>query len=142
MKTNVKLSLILMLINLFSFAQVVWELGGNANGGANGLLTNSNYFGSTQNTSVLLGTNSFTRMIIDNGFGGVNAGRIAIGNNLPAGFAPQSRLHIHQNTGNPIIPNNTYIRFTNTQTGSGSNNGFAIGNSSAAGGPFGDVNTI
>lgn len=82
-------------------------------------------------------TNTQTRMFIDGG-SGINGGRIAIGNNLPVGFVPQSRIHIHQ-VGNPIPLNSTYVRFTNGLTGLTATDGFAIGNSSSAFGPQGDV---
>ena len=123
------------LVTQYGFSQD-WRLGGNTDFGpppASGLVSNSNYFGSLQNTPIRIGTNSFNRMIIDNGPGignaGLTGGRITIGNNLPNNFAPQSRLHIHQTGGAGI--NSTYIRFTNNFTGSGPNNGFAIGNTNS-----------
>jgi len=86
------------------------------------------------NNQLRINTNGFNRMLINNGGNTVNDGQIAIGNNLAAGFVPQSRVHIHQDNTNPLAGNNTYIRFTNNVTGSGQNNGFAIGNSSGVGG--------
>lgn len=94
------------------------------------------------NNQLRINTNGFNRMIINNGGNTINDGQIAIGNNLAAGFVPQSRVHIHQDNTNPLAGNNTYIRFTNNVTGSGPNNGFAIGNSSGVGGPFGDVQLL
>lgn len=79
-----------------------------------------------QNGRMLFSTNGVNRMIIDNG-GGVNSGRIAMGNNLPAGFLPQARLHLHQTSGF-FQPNQTYIRFTNNFSGNTNTDGFAIGN--------------
>jgi hypothetical protein len=85
------------------------------------------------NQPIMFATNSFTRMMISGGPGtgnpGMNGGRIGIGNNLPAGFVPQSRIHIHQTGLNNAVTNNTYIRFTNSFTGAGPTSGFAIGNS-------------
>ncbi len=92
------------------------------------------------NQQITFSTNGFNRMFLDNGGAGQAGGRLALGNNLPAGFAPQSRLHIHQ-TG--VANNNTYIRFTNSLTGPGPTNGFAIGNTSNLSGPAnGDVNLL
>ena len=79
------------------------------------------------NFPILFETNGINRMILDNGGGGQAGGRLALGNNLPAGFAPQSRMHIHQ-VG--VNNNATYIRFTNSLTGALNTDGFAIGNSS------------
>ncbi len=60
-------------------------------------------------------------MIIDNGGFGNAGGRIAMGNDLPHNFAPQSRLHLHQTTGN------VFLRFTNNLTGAGALDGFVVG---------------
>ena len=62
------------------------------------------------------------RMIITDGGFGPLTGRIAMGNNLPDGFAPVDRLHLNQNTGT------TAIRFTNGGFGFTANNGLQIGN--------------
>lgn len=52
------------------------------------------------NQQMTFSTNGFMRMFIDGGNGlgnpGLGGGRIAIGNNLPTGFIPQSRVHIYQ----------------------------------------------
>jgi hypothetical protein len=90
------------------------------------------------NQRINFSTSGGIRMLIDAG-GGLNGGRLAIGNNLPALFAPQSRVHIHQ-TGNTSPLNQTYVRFTNNQTGPTATDGFAIGNNSSSSGPIlGDV---
>lgn len=98
------------------------------------------------NQQMQFSTNGFRRLIIDggpgNGNAGMNGGRIGIGNNLPANFIPQSRIHIHQIGLNNAVANNTYIRFTNSFTGPGANAGFAIGNSNGAFGPLGDVQML
>lgn len=106
---------------------------------ANNIGLAGKFIGYSNNFVLPFQTNGFNRMLIDNGPGGINAGRISIGNNLPIGFAPQSRIHIHQTGG--IGLNNTYIRFTNNLTGAGPTNGFAIGNSSSIFN-FGDVNLL
>src|SRR5574343_907017 len=72
-------------------------------------------------------TSGFNRLIIDNGNQTQTGGRIAIGNNLPNNFAPQSRVHIHQTGGGGL--NNTFIRFTTNVTNNTASDGFAIGNS-------------
>lgn len=83
------------------------------------------------NQQMLFSTNSFTRMIIDNGGGLQAGGRIAIGNNLPAGFNPSARLHIHQITA-ATTSNTPFVKFTTNVTGSLVTDGFSIGNSSQA----------
>lgn len=74
------------------------------------------------NQRINFSTNGFNRMFIDNGAVGITAGRIAMGNNLPANFAPQARLHLHHTGGG-----NTNLLFTNIVTGSTLNSGFEIG---------------
>jgi hypothetical protein len=59
-----------------------------------------------QNANMLFSTNNFSRALF-NGGTGVNSGRFALGNNLPATFAPLDRLHLHQDA-----LSNVYIRFT------------------------------
>jgi len=66
------------------------------------------------------------RMIIMNGGFGNFGGFIAMGNNLPNGFIPQSRLHLHQSTLFPIL-SGPYMRFTNVLTGATAADGFLIG---------------
>lgn len=146
MKKKIKICVALIVLSMNAQSQANWKLGGNPNFGIDGLVSVSNVFGSTQNTSLLFQTNSFTRFMIANGPGtgnaGMNGGRIGIGNNLPANFIPQSRIHIHQIGLNTPVANNTYIRFTNSFTGAGANSGFAIGNSNGAFGPLGDVQML
>ena len=97
-----------------------WRRGGNliapfGQGGSN------NIFGTMWNSPIYTYTNGINRMTIF-GFGtGNNAGRVAMGNNLPANFIARSRLHLHQNFGN----NN--IRFTNNTTNALASDGFQIG---------------
>ncbi|MBV6461599.1 MAG: hypothetical protein HJHJAOHD_01729 [Flavobacteriales bacterium] len=64
-------------------------------------------------------TNSFRRMRITDGGTGNAAGRIAMGNNLPVGFTPLSRLHLHQTAAVNAI------RFTTDNMAGG--NGFEVG---------------
>ncbi|MBK7312249.1 MAG: tail fiber domain-containing protein [Sphingobacteriaceae bacterium] len=89
------------------------------------------------NQPILFATTNFTRMIINNGPGNQNSGRIGMGNDL-TGFVPIDRLHLHQ-----IDPNNinNYLRFTNPFTGPSNTDGFRIGNSSVnnPNGPQGDA---
>jgi hypothetical protein len=105
--------------------------------------TNDVSLNAVQNGKLFLTTNSFNRFLIDGGAGagnaGLNGGKIGIGNNLPANFVPQARVHIHQTGGNIFLNNDTYIRFTNNFTTPAANRGFAIGNSSGILGPNGDV---
>jgi hypothetical protein len=54
--------------------------------------------------------------------GGINAGRIAFGNNLPSGFVPQDRLHSHVSA----IGIN-FFRFSTPGTGSAGTDGYRIG---------------
>ena len=61
------------------------------------------------------------RMIIVDGAFGPVGGRIAMGNNLPDGFAPVDRLHLHQ-TGAAV-----FLRITNALSGPFANDGFNIG---------------
>ena len=56
-----------------------------------------------------------------NGLNGNNDGRIAIGNDLPIGFTPTGRLHLHQTGGN------NFLRFTNNFTGTGGGDGLFLG---------------
>lgn len=68
------------------------------------------------------------RMIITDGGFGFADGRIAMGNNLINGFAPQDRLHLNQTAGT------TAIRFTNGVTGSTATDGFQVGIAALGGG--------
>jgi len=54
--------------------------------------------GSNSNDPIGFETNGVQRMILDNGGGGQAGGRLALGNNLPAGFAPVARLLINIKT--------------------------------------------
>jgi hypothetical protein len=102
----------LFLTSCSLFAQ--WGLNGNAIGP-------TNWLGSLNNQPLLVRTNSIERFKVMSGGTGVLDGRVAMGNNLTAGFIPQARLHLHQTT------DTSHIKFTNTLTGSGVNNGFNVG---------------
>jgi hypothetical protein len=109
----------------------------NLNNPAN---TNDISLNVVQNGRMLVSTNGFNRMIIDNG-SGLNSGRIAIGNALAPGFVPQARLHLHQLS--TLFQNNqTYIRFTNNFSGNTNNDGFAIGNNFFLFGPQNNVELL
>lgn len=71
---------------------------------------------------------SGNRMIITNGAFGANDGRIAMGNSLANGFAPQDRLHLHQTAGL------TATRYTNGVTGATATDGFQVGIAALGGG--------
>jgi len=114
-----------LLIGSFIYAQqdptgspgggAFWRRGGNTPAGTN------NIFGTMWNSPIYTYTNGINRMTIF-GFGTGNAaGRVAMGNNLPANFIARSRLHLHQNSGN------TNIRFTNNTIGSLATDGFQVG---------------
>ncbi|MCB9188852.1 MAG: hypothetical protein H6599_06175 [Flavobacteriales bacterium] len=124
MKTRKLLGLVaLTTLTSATYAQD-WKLGGNTNFGPpaiSGLVSNSNYLGSLQNTPIVFGTNGTQRVLIDNGGVGVNTGRVVFGNDLPNNFTPQARLHLHQ-TGGVVA-----TRFTNDNTGFTANDGLAIG---------------
>jgi hypothetical protein len=64
-------------------------------------------------------------MIMRQGGIGIAGGRIAIGNNLPAGFTPRARLHLHQSAGL------NHVQFTSNTTFNGTNpqvvSGFHVG---------------
>jgi len=63
------------------------------------------------NNPLMFTTNGIERMLINNGGIGVADGRVALGNNLPFGFIPANRLHLHQDSGT------NGIQFTNNFTG-------------------------
>jgi len=74
-----------------------WYAGGNN-------LNGPNVFGflAGQNSQIWYQTNGFNRMMMNNGANANTDGRIVMGNNIPAGFAPQARLHLLQfGTGAP-----------------------------------------
>src|SRR5574343_82677 len=106
-------------------AQTFWQKGGNAQTPPNAPSTLGT--DASWNAPLQLITNGTQRMIIDGGNQTQPGGRIAIGNNLPNNFAPQSRVHIHQTGGGGL--NNTFIRFTTNVTNNTASDGFAIGNS-------------
>ncbi|MGV3630418.1 MAG: tail fiber domain-containing protein [Bacteroidota bacterium] len=64
---------------------------------------------------------AISRMIIRDGTDDQFSGRIGMGNDLPATFAPQDRLHIHESFDHFLG-----IRITNSNTGSGAADGAAI----------------
>ena len=82
---------------VFSMAAGNWETGGNDAFNPNPVNTGNNYLGTSAGTNIPLriGTNGTTRLLVNNGTNANNAGRIAMGNNLPVGFQPQDRLHLH-----------------------------------------------
>ncbi|HYG50061.1 MAG TPA: tail fiber domain-containing protein, partial [Flavobacteriales bacterium] len=98
-----------------------WYRGGNLLGGAAGA-NNIFGFGPGNNSQIWHQTNGFNRLMMMNGLTGNNDGRIAIGNNLPAGFTPFARLHMHQTGGN------VFTRYTTVTTGfATANEGFVTG---------------
>lgn len=70
-----------------------WHRGGNNLGGPAG---GNNIFGTRWNSGIYTITNTNCRMVMTGGAGGVDFGRIAIGNNLSGNFAPVNRFHLHQ----------------------------------------------
>lgn len=66
-------------------------------------------------------TTGIYRMMINDGATAVTDGYIAMGNDLPATFVPQARLHLHQSSG---VVNQ---KFSTPTTGFGANSGFDIG---------------
>lgn len=72
------------------------------------------------NQPIGIGTNNFFRMAVTNGPGTINGGRIGFGNNIPATFVPQDRLHSYVN-----IAGDNMFRFSNT--GFAPNQGFRLG---------------
>ncbi|HWY12715.1 MAG TPA: hypothetical protein VN026_15385 [Bacteroidia bacterium] len=123
------------LISLVGFSQPAglghWKLGGNSGFPPpdDVSIPGNNFFGTQTgfNIPINFETNGFNRMIINNGGNGINDGRIAMGENLPTGFVPQARLHLHQ--GFNLGLNDPHIRFTNVGTGASNTDGFTIGNS-------------
>lgn len=103
---------------------------------ANNIGLAGKFLGYSNNFVLPFQTNGFTRMILDNGGAGQAFGRLSLGNSLPTGFVPQDRLHLHQIG---LFAINNYIRFTNNFTTAGPNDGFAVGNTSSIGGPFGEA---
>lgn len=70
-----------------------WHRGGNIAGGSAGI---NNIFGTRWDSPIYTITNTNARMVMAGGTGGVNFGRIAIGNNLSGNFSPVNRFHLHQ----------------------------------------------
>lgn len=71
-------------------------------------------------------------MFIDGGSGGSIHGRVTMGNQIPDGFNPQERLHLHQfSTSANTNLDNTLIRFTSDYTNGGiaptPKSGFEVG---------------
>lgn len=104
MKTlNLKLAGVVAfsLLSISSFAQINWQKGGNGNFPffAQPIIgTNA-----TWNAPLNFVTNGVQRVKIMP-FGTTNAdGRVAIGNNLAAGFIPQVRLHLHHDDGSRVF---------------------------------------
>ncbi len=73
------------------------------------------------NINFRTGPGQFLRMLMRDGGAGNNAGRIAMGNNLPDGFIPRSRLHLHQTGGN------VRLQFTRNNVGNLGSDGFQLG---------------
>ncbi len=82
-----------------------WSLRGNA-----GTSTANNFIGTTDNVDLRIRTNNTERIRVESG------GDVGIGN-----IDAQEILHIHDGA------NATYLKITNTSSGSGSNDGFNIG---------------
>jgi hypothetical protein len=80
------------------------------------------------NQTINFWTNNIQRMIITDGGTATTNGNIAIGNNLPVGFTPVSRLQSHETTSQ-----DNEVRFTNSATGVGVTDGFAIGTTNVGG---------
>jgi len=72
------------------------------------------------NQPIGIGTNGFFRMAVANGPGTINGGRVGFGNNIPAAFIPQDRLHSFVTTAGDNM-----FRFSNT--GFAANQGFRLG---------------
>ncbi len=97
-----------------------WRLGGNpAFPPPDGVNATNNILGTLPNLPIRFHTNGFERMVVTQGGNGVIGGRVAFGNDLPAGFEPQSRLHLHK-TDNGTGTDGCYIQFTSDNTTGGS----------------------
>jgi hypothetical protein len=110
-----KLFILLMITySSLAFSQLDWNTLGNTP-------VPGNFLGTNNNQPLRIRTNSVERFkIMPGGIGNIG-GRIAIGNNLPLGFIPQARLHLHQTGGQ------NSIKFTNATTGFAATDGFNIG---------------
>lgn len=95
-----------------------WRAGGNVGFGLDPVTAANNIFGTQtfNNLGIRVQTNGFNRMFINNGGAGNinNNGSMALGDNLPNGFIPTARLHIHVTPSNVL---NT-TRYTSNTTGS------------------------
>lgn len=86
-------------LNGFGLYSQNWRLGGNVDFlGANGLISNSNYYGALENSGVRMGTGGQSRIYMS-GLIDPNPGYIGLGTNF---LTPQSLFHINGvgNTGN------------------------------------------
>ncbi len=107
------------LFSISTFAQLNWQKNGNnANppGSQPILGTDASW-----NAPLIIQTFGVERLLINNGGTGNNAGRLAVGNNLPGGFNPASRIHSHQDGGQ------NRIEFTSNTTGITGTDGFQVG---------------
>lgn len=85
------------------------------------------------NSRMLFNTNgAINRMLIVDGDTLNTNGYIAMGNNLPAGFAPTARLHLFQNEFGFLGLVNTTTKYSDLSTGTGNNDGFEVGYSSSS----------
>ena len=124
-KLNLKLAGVFAfsLLSISTFAQD-WMVGGNNNGQLGGALQPR--LGTNGNRPLLFETNGIARFKIMQGGTGIIRGRIGVGNNLPAGFTPWARLHLHQIGNTNAFTNRNTIKFTSNRTGNASNDGFEI----------------
>ncbi|MBW6481444.1 MAG: tail fiber domain-containing protein [Vicingaceae bacterium] len=147
---NLKILLGLLLISSYSYAQPptgtpppninntsqtsqsAWYRGGN---NPIGFAGTNNIFGTMWNSPIYTYTNGINRMTVF-GNGPLNTdGRIAMGNDLPLGFTPTARLHLHQ-TEPTLGLVNTTTKYTDLSTGFNANDGFEVGYSSSSTIPF------
>ncbi len=99
---NLLFTIALSFISIPLFSQS-WDKGGNNPS------INPFTLGSNTNNAIMFETNNIPRMLINNLGTGSAARRIAMGNNLLAGFIPRSRLHLHHDD-----VSNISLRFTNS----------------------------
>jgi len=117
---NLKIAgiIVLSLLTVSTFAQTFWQKGGNAQ--VPPLAPSTIGTDASWNAPFSIMTNGFQRMLINNGGNGIMDGRVALGNNLPVGFIPANRLHLHQDLGT------NGIQFTNNFTGITAFNGLSM----------------
>ncbi len=106
-------------------SSTAWLVGGNTG------ITTRNVIGPTWSNTLAVRpqmwfttgatTTGIYRMMINDGATAITDGYIAMGNDLPATFVPQARLHLHQSSG---VVNQ---KFSTPTTGSGASSGFDIG---------------